>query len=198
MSTKPFQVTASIALLLSACAATSEYDIRRAQAARELPLFERAYADKGCSDLRFRFETQMAFGKPDALTYLDCLEIERRRDDLRAEAHGTISEDELTSARAHDNLRSIFTHFASGELSFERAFELYRFVIEKSRMQAQDEIGRSNQLLAQGMENERRAWEQMNASREAMLQSMRQPSPVRPPTVTTCNVVLDSVVCTTR
>lgn len=193
-------VIASLTVVLAGCATTTEYDRKRAEAAEALPAYEKAYADMDCYNLRFRFENQMAFDKTASLASLKCIEVERDRNALRSWVNGTIEEDELTAGKAYDSYRAIFTYYSTGEISLPRAQELYRYAREKNRIEAQAEINRSNQLAAQGFENQRRAWEQENLNRAIFLQSLVRPQVYRAPVVTTCdrNVVTNTVTCTTQ
>ena len=186
----------STVLALTSCATTSDYERQKKVAAQELPAYEQAFRDQDCFNLRFKFVNGMSFGKNDVLNSLKCLELERTRNNLRAQARGIIEDDELTATYAYDNYRAIFTYLSSGELSLKKARELYKYVAEKSRMDAQAEMQRSNQLLAQGLENQRRAWEQENRNRAVFFQTMQ--SRPKPPIVTTCSALFGVVTCTTQ
>jgi hypothetical protein len=184
--------------VLAGCAMMgAEYDRQRSEAASLLPAYEEAYRTSDCSNLRFKFTNGMAFSKDDALKSLQCLEIERMRNSLSVQATGYIQDPQLEAQYAYEDYRAIFTYLASGELALDRAREIYAYASEKSRYAAKAEMDRSNQLLAQGMENERRAWEQANQSRAQFFESLRM-EPPRNPVVTTCSPFLDSIRCESK
>jgi hypothetical protein len=181
--------------ILASCAGTGEYAIQRAKAEKELPAFEQAFKDANCFDLRFKFANGMLFVKDDALNSLKCLEIERTRNRLREEAYGIIRLDELAATNAYDSYKAIFSHIARGEITQPRALEIYNYVTRKSRMDASAEMDRSNRLLAQGIENRRREFEQENRNREIYLQSIQRNAPI----ITKCDSNgLGSITCRTN
>jgi len=198
MSTNRVAILAiAVACAGSGCATTTDYELQRIKASNELPAYEQAFSDKDCFNTRFKFENSMSFSGDDVVRALECLEIEKSRNALRAAARGIIQSEELTAAYGYESYRAIFSYLASGELSLERARELYAYATQKSSMDAQAEIAHSNQLLAQGFENQRRAWEEQNRNRAIFLQSLVQSRPARP-TVTTCTTFSGVVTCTTN
>lgn len=190
-------VGVAIAYVLTGCA-TSKYEKQRAEAAKELPVYEQAFENEGCFNLRFKFANGMSFNKSDALNSVKCLEIERSRDKLRSDISGTIKLSELTARRGYEDYRAIFTYLAEGEISLPKARELYAYAANKSKSDASAEMDRSNQLLARGLENQRRDLEQLNRDRALFLESMTRSYRQRPVTVTTCNNLFGTVTCTTQ
>ena len=187
----------AIAYALTGCA-MSEYEKQQAEAAKELPVYEQAFESEGCSSLRFKFVNELPFDKSDALNSVKCLEIEHSRDKLRSKISGTIKLSELTARRGYDDFRAIYTYLAEGEISLKKARELYAFVENKSRNDASAEIDRSNILLARGLENQRRDFEQLNRDRALFLESMTRSYKQRPVTVTTCDNLFGTVTCRTQ
>ncbi len=190
----------AVALSMLGCATTTDYDRQVVESASQIPAYEQAFRNEGCFEVRFKFANSMAFTPDDALVALRCLEIEKTRNSLRWKARGIIEDDELAAHHAYENFRAIFTFFSSGELSLDRARELYLYASEKAVFDAQAEMARSNQILAQGLENQRLVWERESRSRAAYFNSMMRSSPTRAPLVTRCtfNSVIDTVTCTTQ
>ncbi|MBK1779707.1 hypothetical protein JHL22_00590 [Advenella sp. WQ 585] len=180
--------------IITGCSSVSEYEIRKQKAREDLPKYEAAYQNTNCQRLKFNFERSMSFSNLDANNYLKCLEIEEERNDLRAVATGMINKSELSASKSLNDNRLIFSSLSEGEISLGDARKMYELSKIKAEQDASSEISYSNALYRQGLENQRRTWEEQNTIRENMFKSLQRSRPI----VTRCKPNLSgSVDCTT-
>lgn len=169
-------VAAVLSTMLSGCytsAWVKEYEQKKAQAQAELPKWEQAYKDKGCDDLRYGFVYNDTFSKAEAQQMLECLDIERTRDEYRGTAKGVIQTEEVIAEKAYRPYKQLFTAYANGKINLQRARAAYKEITDRATYLGQKAVEESNAFLRSGMENAWRAQQIDEANRRAFHRAIK-------------------------
>lgn len=190
----------SFSAVLSACtpAIVKEYELKQQAAERELPAFQQALEERDCFNVMFRFKSGLNFTAQDAATAMDCLDIQMNINQRKWIITGYIQHGELALKYGYDNYKAIFYHVTTGDLSLDKARDLYSYVEVKSENAASAEINQSNEFLARVEANRRQEIE--NRQSEEFLRLLRaQATQLARPKITNCSSgFAGSWSCTTQ
>ena len=195
-------VATVLVTMLSGCYTSAwlkEYEQKKLQAQAELPKWEQAYRDKKCDDLRYGFMYGDTFSKAEAKQVVECLDIERTRDEYRGTAKGVHQDEEVIAEKAYLPLKQLFAMYANGKINLQKTKAAYKEIMDRATYLGMKEVSESNAFVRSGMENAWRARQIDEANRRdafrAITQPVRQP---RGPVNTTCRPDgLGGMNCTT-